>query len=195
MKINNFQAGLLTGVIIWLPYIVQANAPQFKDFNIKQSIGPFAEVLVLNDKQKMFSDKWQQIMQREISNPVNFAGHYRLYLSWNGELPKECGDARWVCGWILDKKTGEVVSTLPEFNGNTAYFSYNDNGTPRPEEFQPIIYPDSTMLWIGGSNIPASGEGDSRCANITYNFKDNRFILIASGECEFDHGDDPYYQK
>lgn len=174
--------------------VARADAPQFGDFSVKKSAGPFAHQLSLTEQQKKFSSKWQQIMQQELNKPVNFSGHYRIYLSWNGELPKECGDARWVCGWILDKKTGEVVSTLPEFNGNTAYFSYNDNGTPRPDEFAPGYYPTSTMLWITGSNIPAKGEGDGKCAIITYNFKGNKFIPIFRGECEVDHGDDPNYR-
>lgn len=113
-----------------------------------------------------------------------------MYLSWNGELPNECGDDRWVCGWILDKNTGEVISTLPEFNGNTAYFSYNDNGTPRPDEFSPIFYPNSSMLWITGTNVPAKGNGNDECSIITYNFKENQFTPLLHAECEVDRGDD-----
>lgn len=173
----------------------EAGTPQFADFNVEKSIGPFAKVLSLTEKQKAFTDKWQRIMQHELSKPVNFSGHYRLYLSWNGELPKECGDERWVCGWILDKQTGEIVSTLPEFNGNTAYFSYNDNGTPHPDELSPIFYPDSSMLWIAGTNIPAEGGGNDECSIITYNFKRNQFVPLVHGECEVDRGDDPRYQN
>lgn len=191
------QVNKIKGILFFLALVAgaaKADVPQFGDFDIQKSSGPFAHALSLTDQQKMFSEKWQRIMQRELKKSVNFAGHYRVYLSWNGELPKECGDARWVCGWILDKHTGEIVSTLPEFNGNTSYFSYNDNGTPKPDEFAPIFYSDSTMLWIAGSNIPAKGEGDDRCAIITYNFKSNKFIPVFRGECEVDHGDDPNYQ-
>lgn len=136
-------------------------------------------------------------MQHELKEPVNFAGHYRVYLSWNGELPKECGDDTWVCGWILDKKTAEVVSTLPEFNGNTAYRPYSDNGTPRPDEFAPGFYPTSTMFWVQGTTMPATSTdavATTICGIVTYNFKSNKFILIFHGKCEVDHGDDPNYR-
>lgn len=131
----------------------------------------------------------------QLEEAVNFAGHYRIYLSWNGELPKECGNACWVCDWILDKNTGKVISPLPEFNGNTAYFTYNDNGTPCPESFFPVYYADSTMLWTAGSNVPAKGDSEGKCAIITYNFKDDKFILLFCGECVVDHGSDPDYLK
>lgn len=191
------QGSKVIGALLFLALTAgaaRADAPQFGDFGVQKSSGPFANKLSLSDEQKMHSEKWRKIMQRELKEPVNFAGHYRVYLSWNGELPKECGDARWVCGWILDKSTGEVVSTLPEFNGNTAYFSYNDNGTPRPDEFDPGYYPNSTMLWINGSNVPAKGDGEGKCAVMIYNFKDNKFIPVVYGECEVDHGDDPNYR-
>lgn len=131
-----------TGKLRILPQVflvknTEVGSPQFSDFKVEKNTEPFTKVLFLTEKQKAFTNKWQLIMQHELSKPVNFSGHYQLSLSWNGELPKECGDDRWVCGWILDKKTGEVVSTLPELNGDTAYFSYNDNGTPRPDEFSP----------------------------------------------------------
>ena len=135
-------------------------------------------------------------MQQELVKPVNFAGHYRLYLSKNGELPKECGDDRWVCGWIIDKTTGQVMSELPEFNGNHAYYSYHDNGTPVSEDFAPDFYPDSTMLWMNGDTVPSSGKGDEQCNYIAYNFKNNTFKTLEIGEeCVVDHGDDPDYKK
>lgn len=190
MQAGKFRMLLLV-FSVFLVKNTEAGSPQFSDFKVEKSTGPFIKVLSLTEKQKAFTDRWQHIMQHELSNPVNFSGHYRLYLSWNGELPKECGDDRWVCGWILDKKTGEVVSTLPEFNGNTAYFSYNDNGTPRPDEFSPIFYPDSSMLWIAGTNVPAKGSGNDECSIITYNFKGNQFTPLLHAECEVDRGDDP----
>lgn len=166
--------------------------PQFSDYSVAVSTGPFAKHIALSTDQQSYTEKWKKTMQRELVKPVNFAGHYRLYLSWNGELPKECGDERWVCGWVIDKTSGEIVSELPEFNGNHAYFSYHDNGTPAPEEFMPGFYPKSTMLWLNGSNIPVSGYGDNKCKYMVYKFKNNQFTAIDSGyPCEVDHGDAP----
>lgn len=163
--------------------------PQSSDYPVAVSEGPFAKNIELTATQQGYTDKWKQVMQRELVKSVNFAGHYRLYLSRNGELPKECGDSRWVCGWVIDKATGKVVSELPAFNGNHAYFSYHDNGTPAPEEFAPDFYPRSSMLWMNGSNIPASGNGDNKCNYIAYNFKNNNFTTLEIGdECDVDHG-------
>lgn len=53
----------------------------------------------------------------KLLKPVNFSGHYRVIISKNGTLPQDCGND----GWIIDRLTGEIVSELPEFNGNTKY--------------------------------------------------------------------------
>ncbi|MDK9605827.1 hypothetical protein [Lelliottia wanjuensis] len=163
--------------------------PQFSDYPVIVSNGPFAKSIELTDTQQRYTDKWKHIMQRELVKPVNFAGHYRLYLSWNGELPKECGDDRWVCGWIIDKTTGSIVSELPEFNGNTHYRPYHANGTPVPEAFSPGFYPDNSMLWMNGNTAPKSNLLNLKCNYISYNFKNNNFTTLEIGdECDVDHG-------
>lgn len=163
--------------------------PQFSDYPVVVSKGPFAKKIALSTEQQNYTDKWKQTMLRELAKPVNFAGHYRLYLSWNGELPKECGDERWVCGWVIDKTSGEIVSELPEFNGNHAYFSYHSDGTPVPVELMTEFYPKSSLIWIEGSNIPSSGKIDNKCENIAYTFNNSKFITVLdAGECEVDHG-------
>lgn len=166
--------------------------PQFSDYSVAVSTGPFAKKIALSTDQQSYTDKWKQTMQREFAKPVNFAGHYRLYLSWNGELPKECGDDRWVCGWVIDKTSGEIVSELPEFNGNTHYRPYFANGTPVPDEFMPEFYPKSSMIWINGNTAPISNLDDLKCENIAYVFNGTKFIsVLDAGKCKVDYGDDP----
>ncbi|EOY5421225.1 hypothetical protein ACP6O2_001355 [Cronobacter dublinensis] len=131
MNFNKITCSLILFSINAIAFASEVN-PQFSDFSVAISSGPFTENTVLASKQQHFTDKWKHIMERELVKPVNFAGHSRLYLSWSGELPKECGDERWVCGWVIDKTTGKIVSELPEFNGNHAYLSYDANGTPVP---------------------------------------------------------------
>lgn len=191
MKYGNF---LLCFILLFsaVSAFADKESPQFSDYPVAVNKGPFAKEIVLSTDQQSYTDKWKQTMQRELVKPVNFAGHYRLYLSWNGALPKECGDKRWVCGWVIDKSSGKIVSELPEFNGNKAYFSYHANGTPVPVDFMPEFYPESNMIWIEGSNIPSSGKIDNKCENIAYAFNDSRFIIVLdAGKCEVDYGGDP----
>ncbi|WP_137761784.1 hypothetical protein [Nissabacter sp. SGAir0207] len=190
MKCNNI---LLSFVLLSSACSVLADKgnPQFSDYPVAVSKGPFAKKIALSANQQKYTEKWKQTMQRELAKPVNFSGHYRLYLSWNAELPKECGDERWVCGWVIDKTSGKIISELPEFNGNHAYFSYNDNGTPVPEDFMPEFYPKSSMIWIEGSNVPSSGKIDNKCENIAYMFDGLKFITVLdAGKCKVDYGDD-----
>lgn len=163
----------------------------FSVYKVNISTGPFAKKLDLSAQQKKYSAKWKDVMQTALLQPVNFAGHYSFYISRYAEIPEECGDDRWVCGWIIDKTNGKVVSELPLFNENTKYFSTVDNGTPSIELFDTIFYPNSSMLWVRGQNIPAEGKsGDSRCANTIYNFDSGLFTKLTSGECELDTGSD-----
>ncbi|EHI7918817.1 hypothetical protein J9M50_004815, partial [Salmonella enterica] len=118
MKHNNILLGFALLTFTCEAFAGKDN-PQFSDYPVAVSTGPFAKNIALSAEQQSYTNKWKQTMQRELAKPVNFAGHYRLYLSWNGELPKECGDNRWVCGWVIDKTSGEIVSELPEFNENT----------------------------------------------------------------------------
>lgn len=173
---------------------LQANdipVPQFKDYPIRVSTGSFTSVLKLTSEQKKFSAIWGKKLSSELNKSVNFAGHYRLYLSQDGEFQNECGKAGWVCGWIIDKVTGVIVSELPEFNGNTAYFSIIDNGTPSPDLFYIEFYPNKTIIRIGGKNTPKSKQNnlsyeDVKCAYSTYNFVERKFVNMSSVGCEDD---------
>ncbi|WP_158698732.1 hypothetical protein [Cronobacter dublinensis] len=192
----NMTAWSLVFICISSPIFASEANPQFSDYSVAISSGPFTDNIVLASNQQRFTDKWKHIMQRELLKKVNFAGHYRFYLSWNGELPQECGDERWVCGWVIDKTTGKIVSELPEFNGNHAYLSYHANGTPVPEAFEPAFYPQSTMLWINGNTAPLSNLNNLKCEYRIYNFKYNIFSLIDHGyPCDTDYGDDTSASK
>lgn len=165
--------------------------PKFSDFSVNVSSGPFVKKIDFTESQKKFSKNWKALIERELAKPVNFSGHYRLVLSKDGVLPKECGVSGWVCGWIIDKMTGGVVSSLPQFNGNTKYYSTIDNGTPSPDDFSIEYYPNSSMVWISGQNIPENGDVKTiKCANAAYEYIDKDFKLLVSSRCEIDVGDD-----
>jgi len=154
------------------------------------SVGPFAKKLMINNEQ-VHTDKWKKFIESEISKPVNLSSHYRIAIIKNGKLPQDCGSNEWVCGWAIDKLSGEVISELPKFNGNTKYFSTIDNGTPSPDLFDAEYYPNSSMIWGSGQNIPEENKyGEARCANAAYNFKSNIFSILTFSRCEIDIGSD-----
>ncbi|MGE4802448.1 hypothetical protein AB8989_18950 [Yersinia hibernica] len=172
----------------------EINVPEFKDNKVEINKGLFSKRITLTQTQQNYSSKWKDIMQKELTEKVNFAGHYRLYISKGGVLTKECGVNGWVCGWIIDKRNGEVISELPLFNENTNYYSTIDNGTPSPDPFFIEFYPDSNLIWINGENIPKSKVGnisysDKKCSNNAYVFKENHFNKIFSGECKMESDD------
>lgn len=171
----------------------EGDAPKFKEHNVLLSHGPFTTKIHLTSEQLKKSEAWKSLMQKQLSEKANFAGHYRLYISGKGELPKDCGVNGWVCGWIVDKETGTVVSELPSFNGNSKYYSTIDNGTPSPDLFSAEFYPNSNLIWINGENIPKNkvgniSSGDKKCSNSAYLFNNNSFHNIFEGECEIDTG-------
>lgn len=186
MKVNNIIYLVLTFSLTFFSYADDNKAPQFSDYPTKISTGHFVKKIILNKSQEHYSEKWKELLQSELLKPVNFAGHYRIFLSRNGENPKECGNDGWVCGWIIDKTTGMIVSELPIFNANTKYYSTTDNGTPSPDVFDPTYYPDSALLLIYGENKPSSGIGDSKCANNLYAFQENKFKKILSSGCHIE---------
>ncbi|TDN54840.1 hypothetical protein EC843_101898 [Buttiauxella sp. JUb87] len=181
----------LFSVVIFTAYAGVNNNPQFSDFPVTVSTGHFVSKMDVSVEQEHHTDKWKQYIQKELIKPVNFSGHYRIIMSRNGELPQDCGNDGWVCGWIVDKLTGKIISELPEFNGNTKYYSTIDNGTPSPDSFDVEHHSNSSMIWVSGQNAPAKGkQGEAKCANTAYNFKDNEFIKLVSSRCEVDVGDD-----
>ncbi|EOV0836714.1 hypothetical protein ACOHOT_004154, partial [Cronobacter sakazakii] len=103
--------------------------PQFSDYLVSVSNGPFESKIHFNQVQETYSEYWKSIMQEQLNKPVNFAGHFRIYTTLGGH-GRECAHSNWVCGWVIDKKTGEVVATLPaDINGNNSYYEISDNGT------------------------------------------------------------------
>lgn len=171
----------------------EGDAPAFNEYNVLLSHGPFKTKIHFTNEQLKKSDAWKKIMQKQLSEKTNFAGRYRLYISEKGELPKDCGVNGWVCGWVVDKETGTVVSELPSFNGNTKYYSTIDNGTPSPDFFSAEFYSNSNLIWISGENIPESKAGnisldDKNCSNSAYLFNKNSFLNVFKGECEIDTG-------
>ncbi|MDK1229375.1 hypothetical protein [Cronobacter turicensis] len=166
----------------------EIHPPQFSDFPVKISVGPFEKKLKPNDIYRTGSDRWRSSMQQQLLKPVNYAGHYRIYISKPGEFLKDCGDDGWVCGWVIDKKTGYIVSTLPMFNGNFKYYSTIDNGTPSPDDFAAVFYPNSTMLLIYGATKPLDGRGGIKCQNILYYIKESDFMKLFASECDIDKG-------
>lgn len=172
-------------------YSEEGQAPKFSDFSVEVSSGPFVNKTKFTDAQKKSSTEWRALIEKELVKPVNFSGHYRLVLSKGGDLPKECGDNGWVCGWIIDKVTGGVVSSLPQFNGNTKYYSTIDNGTPSPDDFSIEYYPNSSLIFVSGQNKPENGSvNQTKCANVAYEYKNNGFQSLVSSRCEIDVGED-----
>lgn len=148
------------------------------------SNGPFTKELVLRDSQNGFSPWWKENVEVELSKPVNFAGKYRLFVSPGGH-GKECPHDYWVCGWVIDKTTGEVVSTLPTSpEGGNCYAESVDNGTSDGLKFNVIAYADHTSLTIIGRavNVPLrDADGDflvPECRSIKYNFDGKNYAII-----------------
>lgn len=192
MKVNKFIIFSICLVSLF-SYASDEGVPQFSDYSTKISTGPFVQKLDLTGEQLQATTKWKTFMQKELVAPVNFAGHYRVFISKNAQFLKECGNDGWACGWIIDKLTGRIVSTLPLFNGNTKYHSTTDNGTPSPDAFDATYYPNSTMMLIYGENSPPGDASKIKCANSLYDFKDGVFKKILSTDCDTDHGEDSGY--
>lgn len=126
-----------------------------------------------------------------MSGDVNYAGHYRIVLTKNGDFPIECSNDVWVCGRVIDKPTGEVVSELLQFNNKTQYYATIDNGTPVSDSFDIVFYAKSSMLWLYGMTKPVKGNWtETKCARVAYNFINNKFIPIGLWRCETDVGEE-----
>ncbi|MDU6411409.1 MAG: hypothetical protein E6560_10695 [Yersiniaceae bacterium] len=160
--------------------------PDFKEYATSISQGPFSTQLILDDEQNSYSAYWKNNMLKELSKPANFAGHYRLYLQDRGK-GKECQHG--VCGWILDKLSGAVISGLPEYDGSNSYGSVGDNGTPVGKPLEILIYKNSKLMILTGQAIPFKIENDEYglpitypCKAIYYVFENNQFRKIAEDE-------------
>lgn len=170
---------LLLPLYTHLSYAAQQNSDV-----VSVSNGPFTKELILRDTQNDFSPWWKENVKVELSKPVNFAGKYRLFVSPGGH-GKECLHDYWICGWVIDKTTGEVVSTLPTSpEGGNSYAEAVDNGTSDGLKFKVTAYKDRTSLTITGRavNAPlrdASGEFSvPECRTIKYNFDGKNYTII-----------------
>ena len=178
-------------LIFTYPFIANSNSatnPQFSDFQIEVSTGPFATTILLSNQQEKFSTQWKNTMQEELNKPVNFAGHYRLYTAFGGH-GKECSRDNWVCGWVIDKLTGKIESELPYDGGSNVYADIGDNGTPVGIAFEINAYKNSTLAVITGQAIPINDASKNYiCKSVVYNFTKNKFkkIIESKDGCKVD---------
>ncbi|MTH48293.1 hypothetical protein [Intestinirhabdus alba] len=154
--------------------------PQFSDYQVPVSQGPFEEKLHLTKLQGKYSLYWKNKTQEQLTRSVNFAGHYRIYTIFGGH-GEECKNDNWVCGWVLDKQTGKVVATLPaDDNGSSIYADIADNGTPTGLPFQMDAFKNSSMIAITGQSIPAMNKTEEApvCKTVIFNFNGNKYIRL-----------------
>lgn len=135
-------------------FIHQEEDPAFSEYPTPVVSGPFAKNLILNDAQKGYSRHLKNTLQKELNLPVNFAGHHRLYIAYDGGHEEECGFKRGVCGWVIDKLTGRIVTTLPSMFGNKIYSPYIINNTPVPPPFYDLFRKNSALLVIVAQVMP-----------------------------------------
>lgn len=185
---SNKSIFILVTLLLFTTLSKSEQIPTFDGNKVLLSQGPFAKSLSLTNEQIKNSESWKNIIHKELLKEVNFAGHYRIFISKRGEFPSECGVDGWVCGWIIDKSNGHVVSELPMFNGNTKFYSTIDNNTPSPTLFSIEFYPMSNLLWLNGENVPRNklkniSYKDVKCVNNAYIFRDDKFSLEFTGEC------------
>ncbi|XTZ37673.1 hypothetical protein ACQYRI_17170 [Salmonella enterica] len=158
-----------------LQYPLLANAVSIEN-TVHVSEGPFAKIISFNSEQDAYSNWWKKEVSEQLNKPVNFSGHYRLYVTSGGH-GAECLHDYWVCGWVIDKLTGKVVSTLPHSpEGGNSYVEAVDNGTPAGLKFKYIAHANSAELTIQGraANAPLQSVNENfeipECRLITYKF-------------------------
>ena len=184
---------VLIALISMMSFTLNANNdinPQFSDYQTSVYSGPFATNITLSKEQEVFSERWKKSIRKELNKPVNFAGRYRVYFMTGG-YGKECLNESWICGWVIDKVTGQIVSGLPQDDdGSNTYASIGDNGTPVGLPFEIDAYKDSAMMLITGQAIPLKNdENDSPvCKSVAFSFENNKFKkLVESKEgCNID---------
>lgn len=172
-----------------LPYLfillcsLMADAKSIEN-SVIVSKGPFAQLVSLNSEQEAYSSWWKKQINSQLNKPVNFAGHYRLFVTSGGH-GSECLRDYWVCGWVIDKLTGKVVTTLPKSpEGGNSYVEAVDDGTPTGLKFKYTAKESSAELTIQGraANAPLQREnGDfviPECRLITYRFDGSNFNTL-----------------
>lgn len=120
---NRILSSLLSAVISLIVFTAYADnditqkKPNFKDYPTRVSKGPFATELNLTNKEKNYSNHWKKITTSELKKPANLAGHYRIFTD-DKSSSGECLDHKGgVCGWVIDKLSGKIVTTLPFIDG------------------------------------------------------------------------------
>ena len=188
----NIMRVLVVLLVFFASFMVPANGianPQFSDFIVEVSKGPFAKKIVLSEVQKSYSNFWKLEIDKQLKKTINFSGRYIIYTSYGG-YGVECKFEGWVCGWVIDKLTGKVVSELPmDDNGSSIYAGLSDNGTPVGLPFEVDSYKGSSMIAIIGQSIPmSSSEGDAPvCKSVLFNFTGVKFVKLveALDGCNF----------
>lgn len=158
----------------------EVSNPQFSDYQVSVSNGPFEKNIHFNKEQESYSSYWKSAMQEQLNNPVNFAGHFRIYTAFGGH-GKECVRDNWVCGWVIDKQTGKIVATLPaDDNGSNNYADIADNGTPVGLPFEIDTYKNSSMIAITGQSIPKNEnkENNPVCKTALFNFNGSTYTKL-----------------
>lgn len=155
------------------------------------SKGPFVHSATLNSEQEGFSSWWKKQITEQLNKPVNFAGHYRLFVT-SGGYGSECLHDYWVCGWVIDKLTGKVIATLPRSpEGGNSYIEAVDDGTSTGLKFKYTANENSAELTIQGraANAPLQRENGEyavpECRLIIYRFNGSDFDKLneASNGC------------
>lgn len=172
-----------------VPGVFSQPLPSTND-TIDVSHGPFAKNLVLTEKQENYSAWWKENIKKELNKPVNFAGKYRLFVSKGGH-GTECAYDYWICGWVIDKLSGKVISTLPTSpEGGNSYAEFVDNGTSNGIGFEYFVTKDSSSITIKGRavNAPLRDKNGNfsipKCRLIQYNFDGSNYSIIK----EIDNG-------
>lgn len=157
--------------------------PTFADYSVAVSIGPFSKSLVLTNEQRAFSDRWIETAKKELNEKVNFAGHYRFF-SYDGINGKECSNGG-VCGWVIDKISGQVISELPAVGDSNIYNQVGDNGTPTGIDFNASFKKNSLLFSLTAQTIPKKIATDNNgyptrppCETNYYKFENDKFINV-----------------
>ncbi|HCO5165327.1 TPA: hypothetical protein N8124_004925 [Escherichia coli] len=177
-KTNKFLLFVSCMLLPFVAYSQDSSNPQFSDYLVPVSNGPFEKNIHFNKEQENYSQHWKNAVQEELKKPVNFAGRFRIYTAFGGH-GKECLRDNWVCGWVIDKLSGEVVATLPsDNNGSYNYADVSDNGTPVGLPFDIDTYKNSSMIAITGQSISVSKSDSPVCKTTLFNFNNNEYVKL-----------------
>lgn len=78
-KLNKFLLFVSCMLLSFVTYSQDSSNPQFSDYLVPVSNGPFEKNIHFNKEQENYSQHWKNAVQEELKKPVNFAGHFRIY--------------------------------------------------------------------------------------------------------------------